>query len=248
VTSDRPAGTLALILAGGLGTRIRAILGDLPKTMAPVAGRPFLEHLFAQLRGAGFGEVVLLTGHRSQKLERHFGEGRSVGLRIHYSRESAPRGTAGAVRLAAGRFHAERYLVLNGDSFLGVSLKQVLQHHLRDLSRRPTPATIVATRVDDAGRYGRVEVGESGDVLRFLEKDREQRSGLINAGIYVLERALVESIPRGRQASLEVDVFPRLAGKGLRGMIVEAPFIDIGVPEDYRSVAEAPWPFVERAS
>lgn len=240
--SDVIAGTRVFVLAGGLGTRIRSVLGDAPKALAPIAGRPFLEYLLAQVRQAGFRHVVLLTGHGTDAIEGHFRRGDRVGLDVDYSHEPAPLGTAGAVRLAAERFQTGRYLVLNGDSFLAVSLHRIIAaHRLAVGNEQPPPlATIAVARVNDTSRFGRVEVDPTNHVVRFAEKDGASQPGLINAGVYVMEQALVTSIPLQATISLERDVFPGIVGSGLHAEVVDAPFVDIGVPDAYRALAAAP--------
>jgi NDP-sugar pyrophosphorylase family protein len=202
----------AVVLAGGLGTRLRSAT-DVPKVVAPVAGRPYLSWILDQL--AGF-EVTIATGHAAGVVESAIG----VRPNLTYSRETAPLGTGGAVKLAgSGGF------VLNGDSYCRVSF-DAFEHFARG-----GPA-IVLTRVPDTTRYGRVDVDDDGRVTAFREKGIAG-PGWINAGIYFLPDEIVRALPSGA-SSLERDLFSRLAANGrLRGYRGGGPFLDIGIPETY---------------
>jgi mannose-1-phosphate guanylyltransferase len=232
----------ALILVGGLGTRLRPAIGtDTPKPMADVAGRPFLAYLLAQLRRDGFGRVVLATGHGAEAVERYFGTGESPNQTITYSSEPAPLGTGGALRYARPRLHGDRVLVMNGDSFLEARLGDLVDAHAR--ARRANPALLASlclARVDDPGRYGAVECDADGTIRRFREKSADAPAGLINAGIYVVERALIDGIPEGRPVSLEREVFPALADGRLHGVELTGSFVDIGIPEAYAALRADP--------
>jgi NDP-sugar pyrophosphorylase family protein len=216
------------ILAGGLGTRLRPAVGDRPKVVADVAGRPFLAYLLDQLAGWGFRDAVLCVGHAAQAVETALGASHGP-LRLRYSRESAPLGTAGALRLALPLLEGEALMAMNGDSFCGADLAAAWAWHRAEGS----PATLVVVEVDDAARYGRVELDADGAVRRFAEKQDGATPGWINAGIYLLERARVAEIPAGTALSLERDVLPGWVGRGLRGFRTRAPFLDIGTPQSY---------------
>jgi NDP-sugar pyrophosphorylase family protein len=219
----------AIILAGGLGTRLRSVVGDEPKAMAAIAGRPFLEYLVAQLRASGCTRAVLATGFRAEALERHFGDGARWGVEIEYSVESEPRGTAGALKLTEPLLCGNRWLLMNGDSLFDINLQSLIEEH----ARRPAPMTIALARVTDGRRYGRVTLAPDGMITAFAEKSDSLTPALINSGLYIIERSLLDLIPADRPVSLEVDVIPPLVGKGLRGVAFEGFFIDIGIPEDY---------------
>jgi histidinol-phosphate phosphatase family protein len=204
----------ATILAGGLGTRLRSAT-DVPKVVAPVAGRPYLCWILDQLEGF---DVTIATGHAAGVVESAIGPG------VSYSRETSPLGTGGAVKLAgAGGF------VLNGDSYCRVSF-DAFEHFARG-----GPA-IVLTHVPDTTRYGRVDVDDDGRVTAFREKGIAG-PGWINAGIYFLPDEIVRGLPEGA-SSLERDLFPRLAASGqLRGYRGGGPFLDIGIPETYAAAS-----------
>lgn len=222
--------TKALLLVGGLGTRLRAVVPGAPKPLAPVGDRPFLELLVRQLASQGLRQLVMCTGHMADQIDQLFGDGSRFGAAIKYSRESEPLGTAGAIKFAE-RFlqEATDFLVLNGDSFLEVDLLELLRAH----RSHGALATIAVVQVDDAARYGTVRADESNKILEFCEKTGHNSPGLINAGIYVFNRAILEHIPAG-PASLEKDVFPKLLERGLYAVKQQQGlFIDIGTPADY---------------
>jgi NDP-sugar pyrophosphorylase family protein len=216
------------ILAGGLGTRLRPATGERQKVLAEVAGRPFLSFLLDRLATQGFCDVVLCVGHRAAEVEAALGTAHGP-LRLRYSHETRPLGTAGALRHALPLLDAPAALVLNGDSFCDADLAAAWAWHAAERSE----ATLVLVEVADTSRYGRVEVDESGVIHRFVEKQELRTRGWINAGIYLLARARIASIPAGRPLSLERDVFPGWVDGGLRGWRTRARFIDIGTPESY---------------
>jgi NDP-sugar pyrophosphorylase family protein len=218
----------AVILAGGLGTRLRPVVGDRPKVLAEVGGRPFLAHLLDQLQGAGVERAVLCTGYRAEQVEAAFGA-RYGRLRLAYSRETVPLGTGGALRLALRQVRSDRFLALNGDSYFGADLAAFID----DCQERDAAAALVLAAVDETARYGRVEIDAAGQVLSFVEKGLTRGPGLINAGIYWLDRALLEKVPASRHVSLERDVFPTWIGRGFLGWLGEGPFVDIGTPSSY---------------
>jgi NDP-sugar pyrophosphorylase family protein len=173
--------------------------------------------------------VIFCTGYMSETVEAHFGDGRQWDLADTYSRDPVLLGTAGAVRHALNQVRGERFLVLNGDSYCRVDLKRLVQAH----ANRRASATLWLVPVDDCRRYASVMIGEDSAVRAFQEKSPEKGAGLINAGIYLLEREVAESIPDGRAVSLETELFPQLIGRGLYAVVAESPFLDIGTPEAY---------------
>ena len=221
----------AMILVGGRGTRLQSVVSDLPKPMAPVAGRPFLEWLILSLRGQGIRRLILCTGHMGELIEARFGDGRSLDVELSYCRDPFPLGTAGSIKHALDLVRGQRFFVLNGDSYCRVDFGRLAKAHLV----RRAGATIWAVRQDDCRRYGSVDVNEQGAVLAFHEKSLDARAGLVNAGVYVLEKRTAMSIPSNMAVSLENEVFPQMIGSGLYAEIGGGPFIDIGVPEAYAS-------------
>ena len=217
----------AFILCGGLGTRLRAVLSDRPKSMAPVAGVPFLQLLLEKLKAEGIEEVILGTGYLADQIEGFFGKGESLGLRLRYSRESQPLGTGGAVKLAEPWLR-DPVLVLNGDSYAEWSVAGIADLY----TRNDAEVVIVLQVVPDVSRYGSVTVDRDGRVIEFIEKGSRTGAGLINAGIYLLSKKIIAGFPANETISLERDVFPRLLGGKVFGLVSEGLFIDIGVPAD----------------
>ena len=218
----------AVILAGGLGTRLRSVVQDRPKVLAEIAGRPFLTYLLDQLIKVNIGEVVLCTGYRSHQVRDTLGN-RYRGLEITYSVETFPLGTAGALRLALPLFRSDPVLVMNGDSYCDAEFASFWQWHWR----RQAVTSLLLTKLDDTQRFGRVQVAENGAVTAFQEKGTSAGPGLISAGIYLMSRNLITSIPGGASVSLEREVFPRWVGRGLYGFETGSRFMDIGTPDAF---------------
>jgi len=219
----------ALILVGGLGTRLRTAYADGPKVLAPVRGRPFLAYLLNMLADQGLSRVVLCVGYRAKQIEQWLAQ-QNFGLDIVCSHEEEVMGTAGALGLAYSR-HArgERVLAMNGDSILELSLCSMWNLHMA----RGAEATIVLARVPDTSRYGSVEVNEGGWVTSFSEKRAEGGPGLINGGVYLFEPSVMEQVVGERKVSLEREVLPDQLTRGLLAFKSDGYFLDIGVPQDF---------------
>ncbi|HZE96307.1 MAG TPA: sugar phosphate nucleotidyltransferase [Planctomycetota bacterium] len=217
-----------LILAGGQGTRLQSVPGDVPKPLRPIHGRPFLSYLVDQVRGAGARRVILSLGYRPDVF-RDFAAKEGVEMSV----ETAPLGTGGGLRMALPLLRSETLLAMNGDSYAAVDLGLLAALHRRRRAR----ATMLLVDVPDAARYGRVEIEENGEVLRFAEKG-EPGPGLVNAGVYVLQRSVVAEIPEGRAVSLERETFPSLIGTRFFGEPGSFAFMDIGTPESYAASSE----------
>ncbi len=220
----------AMILAGGLGTRLREVIAYCPKVLAPVNGRPFLSFLLDRLAGAGIKRVILCTGFMAEMVQNAFGEN-YLGMELRYSREETPLGTGGALRLALPLADSNPVLVMNGDSFCDADLGMFLKQH----SLVSALASLVLVHVPDISRYGAVDMNGTGLITSFVEKGTRKGGGMINAGIYLLDRQVLESIPLGVQTSLERDIFPGLISHGIFGFTQCARFIDIGIPSDYHA-------------
>lgn len=218
----------AIVLAGGMGTRLREVVADRPKVLADIAGRPFLTRILDQLVSAGVASVVLSTGYLGEMIETKIST-QYRGLRIRYSREHEPLGTGGALQLALDKTQSDPLLVFNGDSFCDANMRQLCEFHRTKMAR----ATLLLTRVEDTSRFGSVETDANDAVTRFEEKGRACAPGWINAGVYCLGREVISCIPAGRAVSIEYEIFPILIGAGLYGFRVDAPFIDIGTPQSY---------------
>jgi NDP-sugar pyrophosphorylase family protein len=224
----------AVLLVGGLGTRLRSRVPSLPKVLASVGDRPFLELLVRQLGTQGIRRLVMCTGYLAEQIEEAFHDGSEFGGTIEYSKEAVPLGTAGALKLARRYVQSEsEFLVLNGDSFLEIDFDELVGFH----RRHGGLATIAVVPVQNTSRYGTVQVGADGRVQGFAEKTGKNASGIINAGVYVFGGAVLAQIPEG-PASLERDVFPRLLEQGVYALEQRGLFIDIGTPDDYARAKE----------
>ncbi len=229
----------AIVLAGGLGTRLRSAVPDLPKPMAPVAGRPFLCWILDRLVDAGFVRAVLAVGYRHELVQGFFGTAYR-GMPLAYSVENRPLGTGGAIRLAADLVvDADVLFVLNGDTCAEVDYAAMAAAHAREAAAM----SMAVCQVPDAGRYGALELID-GRVRGFAEKGRPG-PGPINAGTYLVAAALIAEIPPGKPFSFEQDLLvPQVGRIHPLAFAAEGLFIDIGVPEDY---ARAQQLFASRA-
>ncbi len=224
------ADTPILILCGGLGTRLKAVVSDRPKGLAPIGDTPFLRIQIELLKRQGAKRFVLLVGHGADQIRDEF------GTEVSYSVEPEGKlmGTAGAVRLAA-EFATPRAFVMNGDTYLDVNYADVLARHLQSGAK----GTLSVSRLDDASRFGTVTLDTNEEcVTGFREKQATPpgEGGWLNAGVYVLERELIDAIPADRPVSIERETFPQLlaAGEPLAAFKCRAPFYDIGTPDDFR--------------
>ena len=222
------AGVEAVLLAGGAGTRLRAVSGGLPKALCQVAGQPFVAHLLRQIRAAGVARCVLCTGYGGGQVEATLGTSFDGSLRLDYSREPAPLGTAGALRYALHRLAAPRLLILNADSYVRTSLAKFVDWH----RGRPFPAALIAVRVGDASAFGRLRIDPATQlVTSFDEKPAAAGPAWVNAGVYLLPRSALPDIPPGRPVSLERRMLPAWAAQGRLGACrVDTDFADIGTP------------------
>ncbi len=230
-----PNQVIAVVLAGGFGTRIQHLLNDLPKPMAPVNGRPFLEWVVRYLARQGILHVILSTGYRHEKVKDHFQSQPIKGVTVSCVPETQPLGTAGGF-LHATATVAEipaAWLVLNGDSLALAPLETMW----RSLDESKMEGAILGVPMTDAGRYGTILQNECGELTGFLEK--RPGAGIINAGVYLWRAATVKSFPDKRPLSFEADVFPALIKRGsrVRVCVTDAPFLDIGTPESLPQAA-----------
>jgi D-glycero-alpha-D-manno-heptose 1-phosphate guanylyltransferase len=223
----------AIILAGGQGTRLRSVFVG-PKVLAPVRGRPFVSYIIEQLRNGGVCRAILSTGYLASTVSEALGSSH-VGAEIRYSREDAPLGTGGGARLAAEQATSDTLLVVNGDSYCRVDIPALLGQQ----AAMPGSVALAVTQVLDASRYGAIELSEDGRIARFSEKSSVASPGWINAGLYVIPRDLLLSMPQGAPYSMERDAFPRWieSGRLVRGFRCPGPFIDIGTPESLEAAA-----------
>lgn len=217
------------VLAGGLGTRLRSVLGDeLPKVLAPVGGRPFLDAMVAWLDGYGARRLVLCLGHLAHKVVAHVQGMGHTHLKVETVIEPKPLGTGGALRFASAHLQSDPVLVMNGDSWVDADLSAFVASH-RDGNAF---MSVLCVRVPDASRYGRVDVDAAGAVIRFSEKEAVVRPGLINAGLYLLSQAALAELGRTEGPSFERDFMQCLTDGRVMAHVCEgAGFIDIGTPD-----------------
>ena len=221
----------ATILVGGCGSRLRSVVADRPKVLASVKGRPFIYFLLDQFYDVGIKKILLCTGYKAQNVEETVGY-KYRSLDIRYSRESKPLGTGGALALAGNMLNSEWIIVSNGDSFIDIDyVKYMSWHH-----NKAALISVVVTSVDDASRYGSVVITPDGEITKFLEKPKSSvgQTRLINAGVYLMHKSAIDSMPKGKKYSLENEFLPSKVENGLYGFKVNGAFIDIGIPESYR--------------
>ena len=199
----------AIVLAGGLGTRIRSLYTDRPKALIPVAGKPFLQWQLEWLQGQGVRAAHIAAGHLAEVLQEWIDAQSSLDMAITLSTEPEPLGTAGGLKWCEPYMQSDPFIVLNGDSLIPHARIDVLS---ATSERHGGAATLAVTRVSLSGRYGTVQCDEGGCVTAFLEKqDREE--GVVNAGIYLLSRSILDGVASGTASSLEHDLFPALVAR-----------------------------------
>lgn len=219
----------AVVLVGGLGTRLRSVLPSTPKPLAPFGGKTFLGLLIRQLQTQGIRRAILCTGFLAEQIETEFGDGKDWGLAIEYSREEEAMGTAGALKLSQFQLMQNTdFLVMNGDSFTEINFERLVRFH----RRHGGLASMVVVPMNNAGRYGTVQISQDLRITGFSEKTGGNTHGFINAGIYAFSRAIFDYIPAG-PASLEKEIFHRIIPRGMYAFKQDGMFIDIGIPEDY---------------
>ena len=223
-----------IILAGGFGTRLRSVVSDVPKPMAPIGDRPFLELLMDYLMDYGCTHFVLSTGYMHEKISSHFG-GTYRSVPVSYAVETEPLGTGGGIRNAMQYCREENVVVLNGDTLFRIDYDDLQ----RFFHAHPTRLAVVLRQVDDTARYGSVSTDCSDRIIRFTEKNATGGVGTINGGIYMMNRTLLDSYTIGEPFSFEKDIMQRLfREEAFYAYTSGAYFIDIGVPEDYQRLVE----------
>lgn len=219
----------AILLAGGLGTRLQSVVSDRPKPMALIDDKPFMEYVIHELTRHGITEIIFAVGYKGSIVEEHFGDGSGFGVTVSYAYEETLLGTAGAIKNAARFVTEEQVFVLNADTFYQIDYSRLVT-----LGREKNlEMALVLREVPDVSRYGQA-ILEDNLLVGFNEKISEPKSGTINGGIYLLSNALIQEIPEGR-VSLENEMIPKWLGEGRRlgGIVNDGYFIDIGIPEEY---------------
>ena len=224
----------AILLCGGMGTRLRSVVSDRPKPMADICGKPFLQYLLEMLRDKGITEVIFALGYMGEMIEDYFQDGSAFGLKIAYSYEEEPLGTGGAIRNALPKILEEEVLVLNADTYFPMDYQGLYRFH----QENDGDFSLATRAVPDISRYGAVRRDAAGRILAWnekLEDGGQPLAGEINGGIYVMKKSLIAEIPEGKQ-SLEQDCIPKWLSEGKRifGLPFEGYFMDIGIPKDYQ--------------
>ena len=221
--------TSAILLVGGKGTRLQPLTNNSPKPMLPVGGVPFTEHQIVKAREAGIAEIVLATSYLAEVFKPYFGDGSNFGIEIKYAVEEVALGTGGAIHNAAKLLApADQVVIFNGDVLSAHDLKNQIEFH----EEKAADVTLYLTEVADARAYGSVELLPGDRVKSFLEKMDNPPSNLINAGCYIFNRSIIESIPEGKVVSVERETFPQLlaADKKVFGFVDRSYWLDIGTP------------------
>ncbi len=215
-----------IILAGGKGTRLRDIVSDVPKPMAPINGVPFLEVLIASLEKQGFKNFRLSIGYMAESIQTHFSQDKFNHLNLSYTFEEEPLGTGGAIQKSIQESSFSEFIVMNGDSYSECDFEKFISIN--------GSYKIVLNEVEDASRYGSVEINKNNQVVAFLEKKQDIGKAFINSGIYFFSKEILSFLPEGR-SSIETDVFPKLLKeKSIQAYKTTGKFIDIGIPDDYQ--------------
>ena len=224
----------AVILAGGFGTRLQSIIRDVPKPMAPVNGKPFLEYILDNLIRQGIQKFILSVGHLHEAVTSHFGD-HYRQIPVVYAVEKEALGTGGGIQYAMTFAENENVLVVNGDTFFPVDVQHILQKH----QAMNAVFTLAAKKMEDVSRYGTVMI-ERERVLGFLEKRNLKEPGLINGGIYWIRKGFFERTGMPEKFSLEKDCLEKYySSEIIAGLVFDDFFLDIGIPEDYEKASEA---------
>lgn len=223
----------AIILAGGLGTRLSTTVKDKQKVMAPVGGRPFLEYLLKDLKTKGFARIIFAVSYRHEQIKDFFGNS-FESMEILYSVEASPLGTGGAIKQALGFCKENAVYVINGDTFFDVDYDALYNIFLRNHAK----FALAAKEMPDCTRHSTLEIDENGKILNFTEK-KPNKNGYINGGIYVIDRKAFEDFPEDR-FSFEKDLLEK-EKSSLYALVSKGYFIDMGIPEAYfRANTEIP--------
>ncbi len=220
----------AIILAGGMGTRLKTIISDLPKPMAPIMNVPFLTYQLNYLKHFGIKKVIFSVGYLSEKIIAHYNQS-FENISIEYSIEKNPLGTGGGIRMAMSNLNEDLVLILNGDSFFDLNLEQFYNLHLEQKAE----FSLALRYVNNSERYGNIEFNSSHQITSFIEKNQLNQSGYINAGVYILSKKLyLQNTKPDINFSIEKDFFEKQLNQLIiKGFEFKDYFIDIGIPEDY---------------
>ena len=224
----------AIVLAGGFGTRLQQVIADLPKSMALINGRPFLEYQFNYFEEQGVSDVILSVGYKRELIMEHFGE-QYRDIHIRYAVEEEPMGTGGGIRLAMWKIRGKRAIAMNGDSLFRIDLREMMEKHMK----KNADITIALRELNDTGRYGRVTMNRDRRITGFAEKQEQPGKGYINGGVYIIEKQLLMEPEFRGKFSIEKDCFEQYySDSRLFGFPSKEYFLDIGIPEDYQKAQD----------
>ncbi len=218
-----------LILCGGLGKRLRSVVGETQKVMASVDDRPFLDLLLQYLANQGFRRIILLTGYQGEIVAQHYQQN-PWGLTIEFSKEKKPLGTGGAIKNAKTFVQSSPFFALNGDCFCAMDYEKFLKFHLK----KKALATLSVSKIRNKKDFGSIVLNGHGEIQGFLEKTSQNVSPVVNTGIYCFEKEIFRWMPKKNKFSIETEFFPALVGKKFFGFPSRASFLDIGTPERYQ--------------
>jgi D-glycero-alpha-D-manno-heptose 1-phosphate guanylyltransferase len=221
----------AVILAGGFGTRLRSVINNTPKPMAPINNFPFLYYQLNYLKSYGIKKIIFSVGYMANDIKNYFGYSFN-DLNIEYVIEKTPMGTGGGIRLALQQSEENLVLVLNGDSFFDINLNQFYNYHITENAQ----ISLALREVDDASRYGTIVKNEENKIISFQEKNNLSQPGIINGGVYIIDSGLyLKHTPSEKNFSIEKDFFEKqITTLSIKGFQFNGYFIDIGIPEDYQ--------------
>jgi D-glycero-alpha-D-manno-heptose 1-phosphate guanylyltransferase len=220
----------AIILAGGMGKRLRNVVSDLPKPMADINGIPFLEYLIKYLASYNIKKIIMSVGYKSEIIKNYFGE-KFNDTEISYALEKMPLGTGGGIALAMQKAQTNDVFVLNGDTFFNISLTNLARFH----AEKNASLTVALRKMENASRYGSIVINKSNRIEAFIEKNKKMDEALINGGIYILNKSVFLNYDMPEKFSFEKDFLQKyFKNENFFGLEFNDYFIDIGIPSSYR--------------
>jgi len=219
----------AIILAGGFGTRLQSVVSDLPKPMAPVNGKPFLEYVFKYCAASGISNCILSVGYKADTIQNYFGS-EFLNISVKYCVEECPLGTGGAIKASMKITETDEVLILNGDTFFDVPVQDMYTLH----NKAKSEFSIALKPLKNFDRYGIVNINNDFSICGFEEK-AFRSAGNINGGVYIANKSILNHFPADEKFSFEKDFLEKQIGRlNMKGFLFDKYFIDIGIPEDYQ--------------
>ncbi|MCD4830497.1 MAG: nucleotidyltransferase family protein [Anaerohalosphaeraceae bacterium] len=218
-----------LILCGGKGTRLQSVVSDRPKPMAVIGEKPFLDIVIGQVAKFGFKRIILCAGYKAESIQEYYSSQNSLDLEIVVSKESTSLGTGGAVKNAEEFIQSDPVLILNGDSFFDMDFNRFVEFY----QNKKALLAVSILDAENTESYGSIKIDESDMVVGFCEKISDSNKGMINAGVYLFSRKVIETMPNKKKFSLEYDFFSTYVNRQFYGYLAEGSFIDIGTPQRY---------------